>query len=142
MKKYFVPNNLSTNSQFGFRKGISTENGVSTIIDSISHSFDQSNFVGGVFLDLAKPFDTKDRNILFRKLDLYGVKNHSNSFLKIYFTGRQQYTNIEQHDSTLQQVEKGIAQGRLIGPLMFLIHINDIVKTSNISNFSLDADDC
>ena len=69
MSEHFALNNLFTYSQFGFRKGISIENGVSTIIDSISHSFDQSNFVVGVFLDLAKAFDTIDRNILFRKLD-------------------------------------------------------------------------
>ena len=71
----FALNNLFTNSQFGFRKGISTENGVSTIIDSISRSFDQSHFVVGVFLDLAKAFDTIDRNILFGKLELNGIKN-------------------------------------------------------------------
>ena len=102
ISEQFALNNLFTNYQFGFRKGISTENGVSTIIDSISHSFDQSKFVAGVFLDLAKAFDTIDRNILFGKLDLSGIKNISNSFLKSYFTGRHQYTNIELYESTLR----------------------------------------
>ena len=94
-----------------------------------------------MFLDLAKAFDTIDRNILFEKLYIYGTQNLSNSFFKSYFTGRQQYTNIELHDSTLRHVEKGIAQGSIIGPLMFLIYINDIVKSSSLLNFTLYADD-
>ena len=69
--EHFALNNLFTISQFGFRKDISTENGVSTIIDGISHSFDQSNFVVGVFLDPAKAFDTnsfrKTRYIWYQK---------------------------------------------------------------------------
>ena len=79
-----------------------------------------------MFLNLAKAFDTIDRKILFGKLDLYGIKILSNSLLKSYFTGRQQYTNIELHNSIILHVEKGIVQGSTIGPLMFLMQ-NDIV---------------
>ena len=110
---------------FSSKKGISTENRASAIVDRISHNFDRSNFVIGVFLDLAKAFDTIDRNIIFGKLDIYGIKNLWNSFLKSYFTGDN---SIKISNSMIQhQVEKGIAQGSIIGPLMFLIYVDDMV---------------
>ena len=138
---FFEQNVLLTKSQYGFRKGMSTESAVCTLYDTIVSNIDSGKFTLSVFLDLAKAFDSIDRDILLKKLECYGVRGSALLFLKSYFSDRFQYTNISFTNSNILPVKYGIVQGSTLGPLMFLVYINDIVKSSNLLNFTLYADD-
>ena len=139
--EHFQINSLFCTSQFGFRKNLSTENAVLNLVDYVGERLDAGNFVVGVFLDVAKAFDCIDRQLLLQKLEKYGIRDTELNFFRNYFGGRMQYTAIDDLNSELTEVRKGIAQGSTLGPLMFLIYVNDLVKSSNVLNFTLYADD-
>ena len=87
---YFEQNNFITESQFGFRGRKSIESAVCTLFDTVASNLDQGIFTISVFLDLAKAFDSIDRSILINKLELYGVRGGSLTFLRNYFSDRLQ----------------------------------------------------
>ena len=94
-----------------------------------------------IFVDLSKAFDTIDHSILLAKLEFYGVKGLSNKLLKNYLTHRQQYVSLKDTDSNLLGIKTGVPQGSILGPLLFLIYVNDFVKCIDILFFILFADD-
>ena len=95
----------------------------------------------GVFIDLSKAFDTVDHEILLWKLDQYGIRGIVNSWFSSYLKGRFQTTEIENIVSDRQEMLCGVPQGSVLGPLLFLIYVNDICNSSKILNFFLFADD-
>ena len=94
----------------------------------------------GIFLDLKKAFDTVDHNILLRKLDHYGFRGISNLWFQNYLTDRYQYVCIDGTDSSKRLIQYGVPQGSVLGPLLFLLYINDLPKASSFSTL-LFADD-
>ena len=91
--------NLSTPSQYSFRKAHSTQHAILDIVNAIQTNMDNRLFSCGIFIDLKKAFDTVDHKILLHKLDHYGFRGHINSWFSSYLQGRSQTTQIGPHIS-------------------------------------------
>lgn len=129
------------NAQFGFRKHHSTYMALLSLFDNLTRNLDNGEITAGIFLDLSKAFDTVDHSILINKLNHYGVRGNSCDWFASYLTNRQQFVHINGTNSNFSLIHCGVPQGSILGPLLFLIYINDITNTSDICNFILFADD-
>ena len=109
--------------------------------DKIRAAIDDGDFAVGIFLDLSKAFDTLYHGILIAKLEYYGLRGVALDWFKSYLWCRKQYVFLNGESSTMSPVVCGVPQGSILGPLLFILYINDIVKCSDILNFILFADD-
>ncbi len=138
---YLNEYNILLNNQYGFRKNHSTSLALIHLLDKITTAFDEKKYTIGIFLDLSKAFDTVDHEILFEKLAHYGIRGSALEWIKSYFTNRQQYVEFNSTCSSLSKIKCGVPQGSILGPLFFLIYINDIANSSSIAEMILFADD-
>lgn len=141
LENFVSKNKLLSNSQYGFRPKHSTYMPILDIYDKISQSVDCGKFAVGIFIDLAKAFDTINHDILCCKLERYGVRGIALQWFRNYLTNRSQYVYFNGVSSSLKSVLCGVPQGSILGPLLFLLYINDIVRCSSVLNFILFADD-
>ena len=139
--KYCIEKQIITESQFGFMRGKSTEDAILSFTENILSAFDKKQFTIGVFLDFSKAFDTVNHNILLSKLDYYGIRHRAKDWFYSYLSKRQQYVSYNGHKSGLSSTSCGVPQGSILGPLLFLIYINDIIHSSQYLKFVLFADD-
>ena len=128
--------------QFGFRKKYSTNHALLSIIEGIKNNLDKKTFVCGVFIDLEKAFDTVNHLILLKKMEHYGIRGVANQWFTSYLSSRLQKVKIDNICSTFLDITCGVPQGSILGPLLFLIYINDMrnaVKHSEIHHFADDT---
>ena len=138
---YLEENNLMYKYQYGFRKYHSTEYAALHLLDYLNSEVDARRIPLNVYLDLSKAFDFLSHSILLDKLKHYGVEGVAHDLLKNYLENRKQFVQLNDHSSELKCVLNGVPQGSILGPLLFLIYINDIPNSSNVFNFLLYADD-
>ncbi|PFX25827.1 putative RNA-directed DNA polymerase from transposon BS [Stylophora pistillata] len=119
----------------------STETAVTYFADEILLNMDKGLVTGSVFIDLAKAFDTVDHDILLRKLEYYGICEESLLWFKDYFTGRKQFVQIDSHSSEELAITSGVPQGSILGPLLFIVYINDLPRCVKHCSVNMYADD-
>ena len=138
---FLINNNILINEQYGFRKNYSTYMAVLKLSDYILQEMENGKYSVGVFMDLSKAFDTVDHDILLAKLHHYGVRGVPLNLFKSYLNERKQFVMVDGVRSNTQNITCGVPQGSVLGPLLFLLYINDITKCSSLFKYSLFADD-
>ena len=138
---YLSAKGILQDNQFGFRKSHSTSHALNYSVSEIRKYLNDKKHVIGIYIDLSKAFDTLDHNKLLSKLSIYGIRGNAHSLLKSYLSGRVQYTNVLGESSEKLSVKYGVPQGSVLGPLLFLLYINDIRNCNELGLFVLFADD-
>ena len=140
--QYLIENKILYPKQFGFQTGHSTEHAIVQLVDQILGSFEYNKYTLGVFIDLSKASDTVDHSILLKKLELYGVTDRNHSWFKNYLSNKKQFIQINNEENTeLETITCGVPQGSILGPLLFLLYVNDLKNASNLLDPIMYADD-
>ena len=126
--------------QYGFRKLYSTAMALIKITDNIKRLLDERNYVIGILIDFKKAFDPVDHEIMLKKIECYGIRGHTNMFFRSYLTNRRQLTVVNGGQSDIGIVKCGVPQGSVLGPLFFLLYINDIYRAVGCNAVRLFAD--
>ena len=138
---YLLENEILSNCQFGFQKGLSTYMPLVLLQESVTKAFESGKTTVAIYLDLKKAFDTVDNDILIEKLKLYGFQSAVLNLISSYLTDRQQCVEYDGARSNFVNINVGVPQGSVLGPLLFLLYINDMPNVCKQAKFLLFADD-
>ena len=135
----------SRHSQYGFRSKHSTNHAIIEVVDKITKAIENNEFTVGIFLDLSKAFDTVNHSILLKKLYFYGIRGKCHSWIEDYLSKRKQivkYIEVRSFEMTVTCIVGFLkSQGSILGPLLFLIYINDPKNSASKLSAILFADD-
>ena len=143
----FVTNNIlnfeALMRKFGFCKSHSTSHAIITLIDRVSQALDTGKYVVGLYLDitLRKAFDAVPHSILLKKLYALGVRGNLYNWFESYLKNKKQYVIYNNSESDIGSITHGVPQGSILGPLLFIIYMNDFSKASELLFVILFADD-
>ena len=138
---FILSNNIIYPKQYGFLHGRSTEHAITDVLLDLIEGIENKTFPLAVFLDLTKAFDSISHTILIRKMYRYGIRGTALDWFKSYLTNRAQFVQIDLERSSNKSIDFGVPQGSVLGPILFLLYINDLPSCSDILSFTLFADD-
>ena len=138
---FLTENNIICDMQLGFRQKFSTSHALINLPENIRQALDEGYIGCGISVNLQKPFDTVDHEIMLSKLDYYGIRGISNTWFKSYLSNRKQSVSINSYDSGLAEINCGVPQGSVLGPLLFLLYINDLNQAITFFKVHHFADD-
>ena len=138
---YLESNQLLHQAQYGFRKGLSCEIALNTLIDEWRESLDAGNDTIAILIDLSKAFDTVDHELLTTKLTYYNFHNDLIHLLKSYLSNRSIKVKVNDSLSNSKPINIGVPQGSVLGPLLFILFINDFCSLDIKSSKTIFADD-
>ena len=139
--KYLQQNKILSPYQSGFRKRHSTKFAALSFSDNIRRNMDQGQLTGAVFIDLRKAFDTVDHTVLLIKLSNLGILDKEHGWFTDYLSNRTQVVEFQGVTSTPEAISTGVPQGSILGPLLFILHINDLPEVVSECNILMYADD-
>ena len=132
---------ILNNSQFGLRKMHSKYMALMNLMNRLITSLENDEYVLGIYLDFSKAFDTVDHVILLRKLAHYGIRGTALKWFESYLSNWEQYVTYNGISSSKQRIKCGVPQGSILGPLLFLIYINDLCHVCKYTSAIFFADD-
>ena len=139
--RFLDDNHVLSERQSGFRKGYSTVSAVAELTDNLFSAINKGEFSLSVFVDLKKAFDTVSHNILCKKIEKYGIRGEVLSWCKDYLSNRSQQTLANNVKSSVCNVSCGVPQGSVLGPLFFILYVNDLQQALRGVEVQLYADD-
>ena len=140
LSRFLNENNVLYSHQYGFQSKRSTLHPIMHFLNKITEASNKKYITIGVFCDLQKAFDCCSHRILLAKLKKYGVKDNELLWFENYLKNRQQFVSVNEGKSTMRNISKGVPQGSILGPLLFLIYINDLADCTSLYTL-LFADD-
>ena len=138
---FIEANDIFSKSQFGFRKGLSTESAIINFIDKIHYGLNKRHHTIAIFMDLSKAFDVLDHTILAKKLEHYGFRGNFLKLLIDFVSNRKYFVSANETVSETKTLNIGVPQGSTLGPLLFLLYVNDMKNSSELLDFTQFADD-
>lgn len=141
LRNFLIKHSIITDCQYGFTQNRSTEQALLIQKEYILKIFETQLLTLGIFFYLSKAFDSLSHNVLFAKLEHYGIRGHSLDLIKSYLAARSQYLLINQCPSQTLNILNSVPKGSILGPLLFNIYINDIPKISCRAKYIIYADD-